>query len=78
MSKILEIKLLSKTFNRKNILSDISLKVYKGDIIGLEGENGSGKTTFFKIIAGIMKPKSGSGLLLNQPIFNSNYKKKLF
>ncbi len=74
MSKILEIKLLSKTFNRKNILSDISLKVYKGDIIGLEGENGSGKTTFFKIIAGIMKPKSGSGLLLNQPIFNSNYK----
>ncbi len=41
-------------------LSDVSLNVEKGDIYGLIGLNGSGKSTLLKIIAGVMKPTTGS------------------
>jgi len=73
LSHLLKINSLTKTFNRKEILSNISLQIKYGKIIGLEGENGSGKTTLFKIISGIMKPNSGFGQLVNYPIFKSNY-----
>lgn len=40
-------------------LSDVSLRVEKGDVYGLIGLNGSGKSTLLKIIAGVMKPSTG-------------------
>ena len=42
-----------KSFENKNILSDVYLKCETGDIIGLLGKNGSGKSTLLKIIFGI-------------------------
>lgn len=48
-----------KSFGNRKILSNISLKVYENDIIGIFGPNGSGKTTLLRIIAGILKPDSG-------------------
>ena len=41
-------------------LQDVSFEVYKGETLGLIGVNGSGKSTMLKIIAGVMKPTSGS------------------
>lgn len=78
MSYILNIKSVSKTFNRKKILSDISFSLKNGSIVGLEGDNGSGKTTLFKIIAGVMKPNNGEGKLNDYPIFNSDYAYRKF
>ena len=68
MSYLLKINSLTKTFNRKKILSNISFSLNSGTIIGLKGQNGSGKTTMFKIISGIMKPNSGKGVIINYPI----------
>ncbi|REG99158.1 ATP-binding cassette domain-containing protein [Flavobacterium aquicola] len=50
---LLEIDSVQKTFDNKNILSDVYLKCETNDIIGLLGRNGSGKSTLLKIIFGI-------------------------
>ena len=52
---MIEIKHLTKTFNKKKALNNITLTIPKGQIIGLFGENGSGKTTFMKSILGLIK-----------------------
>ena len=50
---LLEIDSVQKSFDNKNILSDVYLKCETKDVIGLLGRNGSGKSTLLKIIFGI-------------------------
>lgn len=59
MQAILECKNLTKKFGRKTALDDVSLQLKSGKIYGLLGENGSGKTTWMKLIAGLSKPEKG-------------------
>lgn len=47
-------------YNGKNVLKDISVSVEKLDFLGIAGPNGSGKTTFLKIISGILSPTTGN------------------
>lgn len=47
-------------FEEFNALTDISFSVNKGDILGIIGYNGAGKSTMLKVISGIMKPTNGS------------------
>ncbi len=52
---------LSKYFIRKRyIFRDINVELGNGEILAVTGENGSGKTTFLKILAGILKPTYGN------------------
>ena len=60
----LHVKNISKSYKKRNILTDISLNIKQGEIVGLFGPNGAGKTTCFNIIIGLMKPDSGQ-LFLN-------------
>jgi lipopolysaccharide export system ATP-binding protein len=50
---------ISKSYNKKPVLSDISIEVSQGESIGLFGPNGAGKTTLFSIIIGILKTDFG-------------------
>lgn len=52
---------VSKTFYGNEVLHDVSLHIARGEIRGLIGENGAGKSTIMKILAGIYKKDSGSG-----------------
>ena len=61
--KLLEIKNLSKTFDTKKVLTDVSLTVSGGKIIGLLGKNGAGKTTLIKLINDLLTPSSGEILI---------------
>lgn len=56
---VLKVTNLSKSFGGIKALKDISLEVYEGEIIGLIGQNGAGKTTFFNLLTGIYSPTSG-------------------
>ncbi|SCP96498.1 ABC transporter ATP-binding protein [Anaerobium acetethylicum] len=63
MGNILECKSLSKKFGYKTALSDLSLSIDRGRIVGLLGPNGSGKSTLIKLINGILVPSSGEILI---------------
>ena len=60
MEKIIEISQVIHRFGEKEVLKGISLSVDRGEIIGLLGPSGAGKTTLIKIITGQLKPTSGS------------------
>lgn len=51
---------LSKSYDKKQIITEISLNVRSGEIVGLLGPNGAGKTTTFYAIVGMARPDSGS------------------
>ena len=56
---LLETKHLFKTFGSRPALQDVNLTIECGKIVGLLGPNGSGKTTFMKIVNGLLTPSSG-------------------
>jgi lipopolysaccharide export system ATP-binding protein len=56
----LEISGLKKSYNGKPVVSDISLNINSGEVVGLLGPNGAGKTTTFYMILGLIVPDDGS------------------
>ena len=64
---ILEMKHISKNFGPVVALKDVNLTVYPGEIRGLIGENGSGKSTISSIAAGMQKAASGTMLFRGKP-----------
>lgn len=50
---------IKSPFEKKVVLKGLDLTIYKGECFGIMGRNGSGKTTFLRTIAGIMKPDKG-------------------
>jgi heme exporter protein A len=51
---------LSKRFDRRTVLRDVSLQAHSGMIFGITGANGSGKSTLLGILAGLITPSAGS------------------
>ena len=60
---LLEVKHINKSFNNKEILKDVNIKIDGGKIIGLLGKNGAGKTTLIKLINDLLTPTSGEILV---------------
>ena len=61
----LSIKKISKSYDSKKVVSNVSIEVCTGEVIGLLGPNGAGKTTCFYMITGLISPETGS-INLNQ------------
>lgn len=62
---------LSRAFSARRLLravDGVSLKVQKGDVLGIVGESGSGKTTLSKMMLGLLRPTSGEVLLDGEPL----------
>lgn len=64
----LEAKNLAKSYGKKQVVIDVSIKVNSGEIIGLLGPNGAGKTTCFYMIAGLIRGNAGKILINDQDI----------
>ncbi len=60
---LLECVHLSKEFDKKKILKDVSFKIPRGKIVGLLGRNGAGKSTLIKIINDLLTPSEGKVLV---------------
>lgn len=65
---ILSVKHLSKSFGGLKAVNHVSFDVSRGEIIGIIGPNGSGKTTIFNLITGFIKPDSGTVLFKEEDI----------
>jgi ATP-binding cassette subfamily F protein uup len=57
---VIEAKQLSKSYEHRKIVSDFSLRVLRGDRIGIVGPNGSGKTTLVSLLTGALVPEDGT------------------
>ena len=61
---------ITKQYNQRKVVNNVSFKIEKGEIIGLLGPNGAGKTTSFYILVGLIKHLDGQVLLNSQDISN--------
>lgn len=65
---ILEVEHISKSFGPVQALRDVSLHVQRGEVLGLVGDNGAGKSTVVKIICGFHQPDSGKVFLEGEEV----------
>lgn len=68
--KKLEVKNISKSFDDKPILKDISIQLKQGELVSLLGISGGGKTTLFNVISGLLQPDQGEVWLDGNNITN--------
>jgi len=72
MENVVSVSNLKKTFDKKPVLSGITFDVFRGEIFGFLGPNGSGKTTTIRILLGLLRPDSGSALVFEQSLETSD------
>ncbi len=80
--ELLKLEKISLYFGKRKILEDLNLSLNQGEILGLLGPNGVGKSTIFNIIIGLLKPNYGSIFINNDnvtkdPIFYRTKKYKI-
>lgn len=73
---MLNVRGLNKNYGDFTALKDVSLKVEKGQILGLVGENGAGKSTIIKILSGLIEPSSGEVEYFGEDFFTNRGKIK--
>ena len=64
------LKKISLSYNKRQILDDVSFNIREGEIVGLLGPNGVGKSTIFNIIIGLIKPNYGEVYIDNKIVNN--------
>lgn len=69
---ILNAEHISKSFDERQVLNDVSLSVDAGEAVALLGANGAGKTTLLRIITGIVQPNSGHVLFCGKKLLPSD------
>ena len=57
---LVELKNISLSYGKRQILENVSFNITKGEILGILGPNGVGKSTIFNLITGLVKPNYGS------------------
>lgn len=74
---MISVKNLTKAYHDKEVLSNISFEIEDGDIVGLVGPNGVGKTTLLSCMTGLMKPDAGTVTMANELFTNTQMYRKI-
>lgn len=74
MENAIEVKKLSKTFDRFVAVNNVSFNVKKGEVFGFLGPNGSGKTTVIRMILGLLQPTFGTVNVLGYDVYKDREK----
>jgi len=77
-TQILTTENLTKSYGKQLALDSVSLSINEGDIYGFIGENGAGKTTFLRSIAGLIRTDSGNISLFANPYFRAELSRVSF
>lgn len=75
VKSFIEVEKLSKTFDEKKVLDNLSFNVAEGEIVKISGNNGSGKSTLLKVIARIYSQDSGLIKIQDEKISSSSLSK---
>lgn len=76
---MIEVKNLSKSFDSIKAIDHINAKIEDGHVFGLIGTNGAGKSTFMRMLSGVLKPEEGEILVDGEPVYdNPAVKEKIF
>lgn len=67
-SLLIKVSNVCMEHNGKQVLSDVNLTINRGDFVAITGPNGGGKTTFMRILLGLIKPTSGSVEILDRDL----------
>lgn len=73
MSYVLKTNNLIKAYSGKEVVSNVSMNINKGEIYGFLGPNGAGKTTVMKMMTNITKPTSGEIEIFGEKLTNTSY-----
>lgn len=73
----IEIKELSFSYDSKPFIDNLDLKIYDGEMVGIIGNTGCGKSTFVRLIAGLIKSDSGKIIIDGDDITNKKFNKKI-
>lgn len=76
MEALVQTHNLTKQYGQHKVVNNVNLSVRKGEIYGLIGRNGAGKTTILRLISGLAKPTKGSISLFGQTSHDSIYMQK--
>ncbi len=69
---VIDVRGMTKRFGERTVVNDINLRVARGQIYGFLGPNGSGKTTFIRMLCGLLQPDSGSGTCLGHNVITES------
>ncbi len=67
---LVKLEKISLSFSKRQILEDINFSINKGEILGMLGPNGVGKSTIFNLITGLLKPDFGSIIIDNENVLD--------
>ena len=67
---LVKLEKISLSFSKRQILEDINFSINKGEILGMLGPNGVGKSTIFNLITGLIKPDFGSIIIDNENVLD--------
>jgi len=68
MNSALDVQHISKSYGKKQAVKDVSFQIQEGEIFGLMGMNGAGKTTILRMLATLLRPDAGDALVAGNSI----------